>query len=218
MRQLVSETSTDGYYYRLILRSCRVFAQCAVLLARLLLFIARPLPRSLKERCQSLAQLFKNMSVLIVQPSYVHLCMKPGGLIRAMLDGLLLGALLGIAGAYYIPDERVIFLVLIPFVLVLMFLVSFLSISGDLYLAQQDEFQKVMYDEASAYTLKAIAGLLVLLLLSYLFFRAWRSDVIAHISIVLFLARIIYMVKLVQLRWREMANMDLEDGVEKLTN
>ena len=216
MKQSSSETANNSkeWFFRFTLQSCQACARGLVLLAGLVLFLARPLPHPLKERFQSGTRLLKNVSILIVEPSYIRRSMQSGVILRSMLDGLLLGALFGFAGAYYVSDERLLFILLIPFLLLLIALVNFLTISGDLYLTRQDEFQRAVFNEASAYTLKVTVGLLVLLLLSYLFFRAWRSDVAVHLSIVLFLARMIYMIKLVQLRWSEMVNTDLENSVE----
>jgi hypothetical protein len=186
-------------------------------MARLLLLLARPLPASPKARCESWARLLKNMALLAVQPPSPGPAMKPR-VMRAILDGLLLGALFGVAAAYYFYDDRLIVLILLPFLALLMVLITVLSVSGDLYVRQPDEFQEIVSNQASSYTLKVIGGLLVLLLFIYLFFHAWRADVIAHLCIVLFLARIVYLFKLAQLRWREIAATDLSESVETFAN
>ena len=182
-------------------------------MARLLLLLAGPLPASPKARCESWARLLKNMALLAERPTSLGPTIKPR-VMRAILDGLLLGALFGVVAAYYFYDERLIVLILLPLLVLLMALITVLSVSGDLYVRQPDEFQESVSNQASGYTLKVVVGLLVFLLFIYLFFHAWRSDVIAHLCIVLFLARIVYLLQLAQLRWREIAATDLSESVE----
>ncbi len=124
----------------------------------------------------------------------------------------------GIAGAwigYFLLDSPLFFIILAWAVLllvfvVLIFVVSFLSMSGDIYFDNPDEFQKQVANAASALTLRVVAILLALLLLVYLFVPAWRGAALFHISVVLFVARVTYLFAYTWLRWREILPAELE--------
>ena len=212
-------TERQERLFRHYTQSNKRFAWLAMRLADIVLLLARPLPARLQNTCESLARLLKNMAQLITQPEYARTQIQPRVVLRALLDGAGIGALLGFAGAYYLPDNislvyLVLFIAGLVLVMMMMFLISFLSISGDIYREKQDEYQKIVSNQASAYTLKAEVFLLLLLLISYLTFREWRSLIPAHLCLLLFLGRAIYLFKLTQLRWRDMAEIELEDSVQ----
>ena len=93
-------------------------------------------------------------------------------------------------------------------------LASIAFVSGDIYLEMRDEFQISVFKEAGVYTLRIISGLLLLLFISYLFLPAWRNGVLFHLGILLFVTRMLYIIKLVQLRWQDMASLDLVELLE----
>ena len=181
--------------------------------ARGLLALSRPLPQGMRVRAEMGARLLRNLAVLSVQPKAVRRMTERPFILKSMLDGAGLGALAGFAGAYLldgplfltIPGIVAIVLILGIFVS----LTSFLSLSGDLYLETRDELQQLVVFQASAYTLRLTTILLVLIIIACTFIRPLRDSTSALLCLVLVAARLVYLVQLARLRWRELADIDL---------
>jgi hypothetical protein len=153
-----------------------------------------------------------------MQPGYIERSARPGITLKAALDGSLLAALLGVSLLITLLEAHGYVVITIPIVLttivlVLLFtmLVSFLVISGDLYMQSQDEFQRATRGSASVITLRVVSVLLLVLCIGYICAPAWRTVAPVHLSILICIARITYLCTLASLRWQALAEVDLAD-------
>ena len=199
------------------------FARLTMLLATLVRGVARLFPPQIQYRCEGVARLLVNLATLSIQPEYIRKMVRlkhTRFLIISSLDGVILGGIAGAWLGYYLLDRLTLLAVLaysalFGLLLITILLVSFLSVSGDLYVERQDEFQIAVSNEASAFTLRIVTLLLVLFFLLYLFFREWRSAVLFHMSVIFFVSRLVYLIKLTQLRWQDMVDLEME-GIQDL--
>jgi hypothetical protein len=194
-------------------------ARFLTLLANLLLALSHLLPGRVREGGESSARLLRNAAHLLVQPQYVRSMMKLGLYLKLLWDVFLLLCPLAFAFVFVAFETSplgphtiefslspLLLLVVVLSVVVFSFvfgtLINLLLISEDIYASKQDELQHTLSYKASTFTLQAVMLLLALLFVGYLFF----------------VARMVYILKLLRLRWREMASVELteEDSVYTL--
>ncbi len=218
MTQTQRNEQREERHFRFSMAMNLAFARLTLLLVKLLRGLAKPLPQQIQHRFEGVARLLVNLAGLSIQPEYVRKMVRlryTRYVIRSSLDGAILGGIVGAWLSFYLFDSLTLLNVLVgvalfALLLIIMLLVSFLSVSGDLYVERQDEFQRIVSNEASAFTLRVVTLLLVLFFLLYLFFRDLRGAVLFHISIIFFVSRLVYLIKLTQLRWQDMAEMEME--------
>ncbi len=185
-----------------------------------LLTLSRPLPQTIRVRVETFARLLRNLEVVSVQPNNVCRMMEKPFLFKSILDSMGLGALIGFASAYLLGDSPLFLNIPAAFVALLILIVfvsltSFLSMSGDIYLDRHDEFQQLVIHEASAYSLRITAFLLVLIIVACTLIRPLRNDAPALLCIVLVITRLAYLIRLAQLRWQDLADIDLVEEEPK---
>ncbi|GAC1372147.1 MAG: hypothetical protein NVS2B12_18450 [Ktedonobacteraceae bacterium] len=213
-----SNSEVGGKYFRSYMWSNMCFARFIVLLANIIGAIERPLPAKIRVQGEGFVRLLKLLAQLIVQPAYVRRCIEWRPTIKGMLDGAVLGGGLGFWTAFYLIHESallnvLVWIIIIGIALLFALLTSFLFVSGDVYFGPQDEFQKATSNEASVTTLRITFFLLLLLFVVYLIKPAWRDAVYFHLSALYFIGRITYLFRLTQLRWQEIADIEIVQDV-----
>ena len=218
MQEPVLNNGISNLYFRYCLWADALFAHFALFLRVFFLFLARFLHGKIQRAIESFAQILYNFAVIIVRPKYAFMWMNWWVTLKAVIDTLIIS--LPCIWASYRLNQSVtvtnLLLWLLTFGLLMLcsLLASIAFVSGDVYLEKRDEFQDSVFKEAAVYTLRIISGLLILLFISYLFLPPWRNGVFFHLGILLFITRMLYIIKLVQLRWHDMASLDLAGLLE----
>lgn len=207
-------------------RSHTLLAGSLIGVATILLILARHLPGKAREGLESVARLLKNIAQLIMQPSSQHLMKRPSLYLTVFRDLAILICPLVFASVFAaleraslapgpvsitLSDSLIVTIVLGAGVFSLLFalLLNLLVLSGDFSVQKQDELQHALSNQAAAFTLQAMMFVLALLFFGYLFVQDWRDLAAVHLSLLFFFARITYLLKLLQLRWKEMAEVEL---------
>ncbi len=214
--------------YQLYFRYCQwsnhLFASFAGLLATVSLLIARFLPRNTRHHAYAFAQLLKNFALIIRRPRYAYMWMSWSITGKALVDTIILSIpllwysyLMG-----YVTDHSplahpgIVHLLawsgIFIFTLICCLFASIAFVSGDAYALEQDEFQVSAANETAMFTLRITSILLVLLFFGYLFMASWREVAFLHVSMLLFIARLLYIIKLIQLRWQDLTAPDVEEN------
>ncbi len=228
MQHSTFSNENKSWYFRLHMSSNKNSARLLTLGANVLLVLARPLPMGAREGSESSARLLRNAAHLIVQPQYVRSMMKPKLYFKVFCDIFMLLCPIAFAVVFANLEttasrpNMIVFtlspilllsvaLCIVAFSFVFGTIINLLLMSEDLYSSKQDELQRVSSYKASTFTLHFVILVLALLFVSYLFFHDWRSFVAVHLSLLFFVARITYILKLLQLRWEEMAMVELTE-------
>lgn len=203
-------TVTDNPALRFMLSFNKRGAGVAVWLAKVLQAISRPLPKALKLPLLSGAQNLQVLATLMVDPLYARKLLGIRVVLLSVFEVAVLSAVLGLwdgklfKGPLFLGILLCVLVILIAILFI--FLVSFFAASGDVYFAQQDEFQKALINQASATTLRVLAVLLPILFVLYFVFGPWH-DALLHLSVLLFVGLVTYLGKLTQLRWHELTQL-----------
>ena len=220
-----SDEMTTSRSFHLEQRSHTLLADSLTGVATILLILARHLPGTAREGLESFARLLKNIAQIIMQPRSM-LLKQPSLYLKVFRDLAMLICPLVFASVFAaleraslapgpvsitISDSLIVAIILGTGVFSLLFtiLLNLLVLSGDFSVQTQDELQLAISNQAAAFTLQAVMFVLALLFLGYLFVQGWRDMAAVHLSLLFFFARITYLLKLLQLRWKEMAEVEL---------
>lgn len=214
-------------FYRYCLWSHLFTAQMALLLTRMIRLITYLLPPYARRRCDLLILYLTIFANMIVRPRYVAIWYDWRVWLRSLVD-VGVTCMMQLWGVYYLnqlPTEGnvviwllinlIVFFILNGLVLITMVFASFPIVSDDLYREPRDEFQKAVINEASGNTLRVVAVILVVMLTLYFFFPSLRINAPLHISILLFFARISYLVILTRLRWQSVIEQNELEQLEQ---
>lgn len=221
-----SDKMTTSWSFHLNQRSNTLLAGLLVGGAHILLLLARLLPGKAREGLDSTARLLKTSALLMMQPRSILLMMQPRLYLKVFRELALLLCPLVLASVFAalerasltsssanitISGRLIVTIILGAGIFSLLFtvLLNLLVLSGDFSGRKQDELQRALSNQAAAFTLQVMLLALVLLFLGYLFVQGWRDLAAVHLSLLFFIARMTYLLKLFQLRWKEVAEIEL---------
>ncbi len=203
--------------------SHNLFALFALGLAICISWLARILPPRAQQSALASTKLLRNFARIIRKPRYVELWLDWRIFAKAMIDSFLLTIPLflfdNLLPTLLESKQSTLLVVSIGLLLFCMFLITFIFyllasivfVSGDAYGSEHDEFQASAANETGMFTLRFVVILIVLLCLVYQFLLPWRASVVVHLLLLLFAARLTYIIKLLQLRWQDLTEADIED-------
>lgn len=217
MKEIQSEKN-NSLYFRYCLWSNKLFAAFALLLAAITSLLAHSTQGSVQHAMTTCTRALRHFARTIVLPKYAYLWMEQSTFVKAFIDAITL-CIPWIWSSYYLVrytyiGTLLLWIGIMVFTVVCMLIASFPFVSGDVYNKTQDEFQKITGDEASAFTLRVVSGLFILLIVCYPFVGVRQQIVFFCLTMLLFVARMCYLLKLTQLRWQgvtDIENMEEND-------
>jgi hypothetical protein len=172
-----------------------------------------------KNRLTELARFQRNLARYIDQPAAARLLADPQLLKQSLLEAtgftvllalLITWTLLSIYGFLVIPIIPIILLV-VALSLLFTQLLNLLALSGDIYQKSRDEGQRQSAFQASSTTLRLTGFCLIALSLVLAFIPAWRAWSAIDLGVLVLFARLVYLARLLQLRWSALALVELEE-------
>jgi hypothetical protein len=210
---------TDNWYVRLNMWNNRIGARLVFWVAACVSWFARFCRGEARERIEALTRFCRNLARYIARPETARLMASPGLLGLALVETCGFTVLLTLATAgtlisiygFLVIDIIPVLLLVIVLTFVFTHLIYLLALSGDVYQKRQDENQRRLAHQASAAALRFMGGVLTALSLCLALLPAWRAWVAIDLSVLLLLARLLYLARLAQLRWSVLALASFED-------
>jgi len=222
MKSEETRTQMDNWYVRLNSWDNRIGARLLLWLAAGMGGFAGMWRGKARVRIEGMARFCRNLAQYIVQPEIARLIASPDLLKKTLMEAvgftflLVLATTWTLLSVYGYLDLNLIAIVLLVAIFSLLFtnLINLLAISGDAYQQFPDESQRQLSHQASAATLRVVGFVLVVLSLCLAWMPGWRAWAALDLSILVLLARLIYLTRLAQLRWAALALVSLEDESE----
>ena len=210
--QEIQPGKNNSLYFRYCLWSNKVFAAFALLLAAITSSLARSTQGNAKRAMLTYNRALRHFARTIVLPRYAYMWMERTTFVKALIDAVTI-CIPWLWSSYYLVrytsvESVLLWLGVMIISSVCMLIASFPFVSGDVYNNTQDEFQKITSNEASAFTLRIVSGLFILLVVCYPFIAGQQGIIFFCLTMLLFVARISYLLKLTQLRWQGVADIE----------
>ncbi len=211
MKEIQPERNSS-LYFRYCLWSNKLFATFALLLAAITSLLAQSTQGNVQQFMTICTRALRHFARTIVLPRYALLWMEQSTSLKALIDAITL-CIPWIWSSYYLVrythiGTLLLWIGVMVFTVMCMLIACFPFVSGDVYNKTRDEFQKITADEASAFTLRIVSGLLILLVVCYPFAEMQQAIVFFCLTMLLFVARICYLFRLTQLRWQGLVNIE----------